>query len=468
MTRVYISSSFRDLKVHRAEVYKALRRMGLDVVAMEDMTASHRRPLAASLADVESCEIYIGIFAWRYGFIPTQDNPEDKSITELELRHAEKKGKTCLIFLLDENAPWLPAFIDRGEAGDAIGRLRAELQDRFTCDFFDSPEDLAAKVATAVSRALATTPPRPPDPEPKRERKFGPIVPKKCDRHDQGNEFAEFFDESTANCPGRPKFIIIHGDISERHLSLVERFKELHVQPYADGLAGGPQGAVPLKKLPDWPLRGEVEWRFLQVLTGLFREWGAKLSTKKTPEAAGQFGRLIAASPARVLAFRHNLYLQKLDATTVEAIKKYMEFWGMVAAGQPIPEVFIFLNVIYQLAPEGGGFSFGSLALPMRHAAKLYFKWVLGNACGRRSPSAVGGCPSVLLTELSCVKQKDVWVWFEEHDIDRPDVPGFRQGEIQSIFKTPEGKLAGCRSMSDVEPHLYRIIKKFEPEVGSI
>lgn len=159
MARIYISSTYADLKAHRDAVYRQLTKLaGHQVVAMEDYVASDERPLAKCLADVRSCDVYIGIFAWRYGFVPKTDNPADnpggKSITELEYRHAQQQGKACLLFLLDENAQWNLSFADwktkENDAGARIEALRKELTDAHLASFFDSPEKLAGLVSAAV------------------------------------------------------------------------------------------------------------------------------------------------------------------------------------------------------------------------------------------------------------------------------------------------------------------------------
>lgn len=69
MARIYVSSSFVDLREHREAVYHTLRQMRHDVVAMEDYAASDQRPLAKCLEDVEGCDLYVGILAWRYGYV---------------------------------------------------------------------------------------------------------------------------------------------------------------------------------------------------------------------------------------------------------------------------------------------------------------------------------------------------------------------------------------------------------------
>ena len=100
---VYISSTFEDLKEYRAAVFEALDKAGFRVGRMEGYAASDERPLDVCLQDVESRDIYVGIFAWRYGYIPPKEhgNVAGLSITECEYRHALAKNKPTLCFFHD-------------------------------------------------------------------------------------------------------------------------------------------------------------------------------------------------------------------------------------------------------------------------------------------------------------------------------------------------------------------------------
>src|SRR5207302_88059 len=91
--KIYISSTFIDLEQYRERVYKYLRSLGHDVIAMEDYVATDTRPLEKCLKDVRDAHVYVGIFAWRYGYIPIENNPEKKLITELELDEAKRVSK---------------------------------------------------------------------------------------------------------------------------------------------------------------------------------------------------------------------------------------------------------------------------------------------------------------------------------------------------------------------------------------
>jgi uncharacterized protein DUF4062 len=88
-------------------------------MAMEYYVAEDKRPLERCLDDVRSCDVYIGIFAWRYGIVA---DGQTESITVLEYRAARDAdaGKECLIFLIREDAPWPPTLM-----ASSRGRRRA-------------------------------------------------------------------------------------------------------------------------------------------------------------------------------------------------------------------------------------------------------------------------------------------------------------------------------------------------------
>jgi hypothetical protein len=154
VTTIYLSSTYSDLNFYREAVYHILQQMRYDVIAMEDYVATDQRPIEKCLADVAMSDLYIGIFAWRYGYIPSEMNPQHKSITELEYWQAKQTGKTCLIFLLAEDAPWSPTLIDamtgEGNRGDYIRALRRELTQEKIVSFFKNPEHLASLVGSAI------------------------------------------------------------------------------------------------------------------------------------------------------------------------------------------------------------------------------------------------------------------------------------------------------------------------------
>jgi len=177
MSKFYLSSTFRDLEECRKKVAETLRQLGHTVIGMEDYTADGRPPLKKVLADIAECDAYLGIFAWRYGYIPREDNPRKLAITELEYREALRLNKEPLIFILSEAAPWPGDQIAQNDKErKQIKTLRENLSRAHTVKFFTDCNDLATKVSVAVSRfpkdreSKPIPPPPPPPPPPQPER----------------------------------------------------------------------------------------------------------------------------------------------------------------------------------------------------------------------------------------------------------------------------------------------------------
>ncbi len=137
---------------------------------MEDMVAAADTPLAKVLEMVDRAEAYVGIFAWRYGYVPhpgptdpllplvTGAVPGSTSITHYEYLRARQCQLPILAFLLDERAPWPPAMIDGHlralEAptdATQIRNLRSQLQRERIVAWFTTPADLEARVAAAIT-----------------------------------------------------------------------------------------------------------------------------------------------------------------------------------------------------------------------------------------------------------------------------------------------------------------------------
>lgn len=153
MAKIYISSTYEDLKKEREAAAKAVRRLGHQPVYMEDYVAGPQQPVEKCLQDVRRCDIYIGIFAWRYGFIP---DGYDKSITHLEYETAQKNGIPCLIFLTEKKAPWSMEYVDTGEERQKIDQLRSELERDHIVSYFKNGDELSSLVSPAVSELILT------------------------------------------------------------------------------------------------------------------------------------------------------------------------------------------------------------------------------------------------------------------------------------------------------------------------
>src|SRR5215831_5175935 len=90
MAKVYVSSTIADLESERQAVIDWL-------VAAQHQVMHSYRPSSETvrdgcLADVDACDLYVLILGHRYGFQPSDDNPKQLSITQLEFRRAGQCG----------------------------------------------------------------------------------------------------------------------------------------------------------------------------------------------------------------------------------------------------------------------------------------------------------------------------------------------------------------------------------------
>jgi hypothetical protein len=151
--QVFISSTYRDLVDHRRAVIDVLLRLKLQPIAMEFFGADPDEPKRVCADEIQDCELFIGLYAHRYGFIPEGD---EKSITEQEFDLARELGKLCFCYVVDEDHPWRPKMIE-GEPGKSkLAAFKARLEAGLLVrDTFTTPDNLALKVASRLGRWLA-------------------------------------------------------------------------------------------------------------------------------------------------------------------------------------------------------------------------------------------------------------------------------------------------------------------------
>lgn len=97
--QVFVSSTFRDLKEHRAAAMKAIVSAGHMATCLENWGLSYEAQLDVFSRAVKDCQFYLIILGHTYGSIP---RGKRKSYTELELDIAESHGIPILSMVLNE------------------------------------------------------------------------------------------------------------------------------------------------------------------------------------------------------------------------------------------------------------------------------------------------------------------------------------------------------------------------------
>jgi len=151
---VMISSTARDLPLHRKEVMDACLSQGMLPRMMEHLPATDADAIATSLQLVDEAQVYVGIFAHRYGYVPKKHKI---SITEMEYDRAVKRGIPRLIFLMHDEHPLTVADVEKGKGASKLDALKRRLQAEQVVAFFKSPEDLRAQVIHSLIPYRPTT-----------------------------------------------------------------------------------------------------------------------------------------------------------------------------------------------------------------------------------------------------------------------------------------------------------------------
>ena len=109
--KAFVSSTFLDLKDHRAHVTGELRKAGFFVDPMEEWTSAAQEPKVLSTNRLDDCKLCVLLVARRRGHVP---RGETRSITQLEVDEARRRGIDVLPFLLDDDALWKTEWDERG------------------------------------------------------------------------------------------------------------------------------------------------------------------------------------------------------------------------------------------------------------------------------------------------------------------------------------------------------------------
>ncbi|MBI5960079.1 MAG: tetratricopeptide repeat protein [Chloroflexi bacterium] len=103
MKKVFIGSTSRDLVEYRQAAIDACIELDFFPIAMEHFEAMGVGATEGSKRKLSEADVYVGIFAHRYGYI---ESGYDRSVTEIEFDYAGERGLERLCFLVDPAHPW--------------------------------------------------------------------------------------------------------------------------------------------------------------------------------------------------------------------------------------------------------------------------------------------------------------------------------------------------------------------------
>jgi hypothetical protein len=159
---VMISSTFTDLKDHRAALIKAVEGQEFKGVVMEnDSAKADVDVIDSSLQMARDASAYIGLISHKYGQTPVSPdrNPEKLSITELEFNEAQRLGRPILLFIMGDNHPVRPGDVETNQAKrrklkafrERARKMGPDSQVHRVYATFDSLEEFKEKAIHAVA-----------------------------------------------------------------------------------------------------------------------------------------------------------------------------------------------------------------------------------------------------------------------------------------------------------------------------
>lgn len=151
---VIISSTVRDLPAHRDQVMHAcLSIPEIRPHMMEHLPATTADAKRVSVEMVDRADIYLGVFAFRYGYVPPGS---DISVTEMEYQRAVERGIPRLIFLMADDHLITPADKETGPGAVKLEALKDRLKTEHVVKHFSSPADLRANVLQSLTGLSST------------------------------------------------------------------------------------------------------------------------------------------------------------------------------------------------------------------------------------------------------------------------------------------------------------------------
>jgi tetratricopeptide (TPR) repeat protein len=159
--KVFIGSTSRDLAEYRQAAIETCEKYGFAPIAMEHFPAMGVGATEGSKRKLSEADVYVGIFAHRYGDI---ESGYVDSVTEIEFDYAGQRGIERLCFLVDPAYPWPHDTTDL-ENHEKLVAFKARVERTLIRAQFTDVNDFKEKLTHALiswrDNLTATPPPAP-------------------------------------------------------------------------------------------------------------------------------------------------------------------------------------------------------------------------------------------------------------------------------------------------------------------
>ena len=157
--KIFVSSTYLDLKDYRNAVIQAILRMQNLPVGMEMFNASSDTQWKIITDTIDECDYYVLILGKRYGSVMKENPDKGMSYTEREFRYALSKRIPCLGFLIDDEALVKVGNIETDpEKMKRLNEFREFVKDKGTINHWKNADELAAKVRSSLEAEIERHP----------------------------------------------------------------------------------------------------------------------------------------------------------------------------------------------------------------------------------------------------------------------------------------------------------------------
>jgi Domain of unknown function (DUF4062)/inactive STAND len=430
MARIYISSPFLDLQAERRAAFNAITRAEHLPIGMESYLPDERAPLDMCLADVAKCQAYIGIFAFRYGFVPDGKNA---SISELEYLEAQRLKIPVLIFLLQESANRPLTSVDPDRT--RITAFRERLRTAHTVVQFSTPEELESKINTALVRRFGLGRPLP------------ELLPYSANRKAQEIDLSKAVEASKNRA--RPLLCVLHGDEYQCPDMFLRRVEE----QLLPNLLKVPADRRLLTYHLPFPknFRSVADLHERLGITFSQEVVGSVVSIEEINNRLGQFG-FPAAVQTHLLT---DDWMKRGPADLLEGYVAFWRAWPDLAVGQ---RLFVFLSVKYR---DPGHLSRWDYFRRRRlHQANEGMQAAI-DALGAR-----GAPDTVVLPRLECVSRSEVEDWARSDSAQQYCRRQDLMPEIRNFFRDAgPGAMEPCLPMERLAKRLTDTLYRYNSSI---
>jgi len=141
---------------YREETQRVLNRLEHIIKGMEYFGSNPQKPLDTCMKELKESRLFIGIIGMRYGsVVETENIKEVKSYTQLEYEEAIKNGIPTLIYIMNEDHPIPPRFVETGSHAENLRKFKEDLKKRHTVSLFTTPQDLGMKLSNDLPNVLS-------------------------------------------------------------------------------------------------------------------------------------------------------------------------------------------------------------------------------------------------------------------------------------------------------------------------